>query len=382
MVVLTGIPNYPAGRFFDGYGFFSPSCETHNGIKIVRAPLIPRGSGRFMRLALNYLSFAVAASLVGPIRCRQQFDLILAYEPSPITVALPALLIKKLRRIPLFLWVQDLWPESLSATGAVKSPWILRQMEHMVRSIYRRCDLILVQSEAFIPSVLSLGGRADAIAYFPNTAESFYRHIILEPDAPERAELPSGFRVMFAGNLGAAQDLSTLIAAAEHLKDHSDVQWIIIGDGRMRDWLHTQVRDKGLEHCVHLLGTRAATAMPRYFALADVLLVTLKKQPIFALTVPSKLQSYLACGRPIIAALEGEGARLVREAGVGLTAPPEDAQALASAVIEMKDASPACREQMGARGREFFEKHFDRTRLIERLEGWMMDSAGRRKCAY
>src|SRR5690349_8507872 len=153
VTVLTGMPNYPSGRLFSGYAMFSPTKEIFEGIPILRVPLIPRGSKGRWRLALNYISFALCASLLAPLRCKGPFDIIFVFEPSPVTVGIPALVLKKLMQAPIVFWVQDLWPESLSATGAVKSQRVLQWVANLVGYIYRRCDCILVQSEGFIPYV-------------------------------------------------------------------------------------------------------------------------------------------------------------------------------------------------------------------------------------
>ena len=371
--VLTGKPNYPGGKFFPGYGFFGRARDDYEGIPVVRVPLIARGNGGGLRLALNYLSFALFASVLAPLRCGGRHDAILAYEPSPVTVALPALLLKKLKRAPLHLWVQDLWPESLSATGAVRTRWILRMVETMVRFIYRHCDRILVQSRAFNAPILALGADPGRILYFPNSAEPFYRPLGPSPYTLDAAQLPQGFRVMFAGNIGAAQDFETIIAAATLLKDKADIHWVVLGDGRMYDWVRNEVKVRGLQATFHLLGRHPVEAMPRFFALADAMLVTLKKEPIFALTIPAKVQSYLACAKPIIAALDGEGARVVVEAGGGVAVPAESPGALASAVLEFYQMTQEQRQAMGMRGRAYFERHFEREMLLTRLEGWMKE---------
>jgi len=373
VAVLTGMPNCPSGRFFRGYGFLTPSAESFQGIRIYRVPLLPRGTGQTWRLALNYLSFALFASLLGPLRCREAFDIIFVYEPSPVTVGVPALVLKALRGAPIMFWVQDLWPETLSATGAVRRRWILNAVERFVRFLYANCDRILVQSQAFLPSIQKLGGRADRILYLPNSAEAFYRPMALEVDAPERQGVPDGFRVMFAGTIGAAQDFETILAAMERLRSAPDIRLLIVGDGRMRGWVEGEVRRRGLSATVHLLGSRPAEAMPRLFALADALLVTLKKDPIFALTIPSKVQSYLACARPIIAGLDGEGARIVEEAGAGLTCGAEDPDALAAAILTMYQTPEARRSAMGANGRVYYDAHFERSLVLDRLIGWMHD---------
>ncbi len=371
VAVLTGIPNYPAGKVFSGYNFWRPRREKYHGIDVMRVPLIARGTGRGWRLALNYSSFVVFACLLGPVLCRGKFDRILVYEPSPITVGLPALLLKKIKRAPLFFWVQDLWPESLSATGAVRSAWLLKLVEYLVRFIYRGCDRILIQSRAFFGPITKLGVAPDRILYFPNSAEEFYCPVEIEPEAREREQLPDGFRVMFAGNIGKAQDFETILEAAERLREYRDIHWIILGDGRMFEWVQEQVDQRSLTDTVHLLGRHPVEKMPQYFALADVMLVTLRQDPIFALTIPAKVQSYLACAKPLIAALDGEGAKVVQEAQAGFTPPAEDAQALADAVLTMYRMPEAERRQMGVRGRKYFEVHFERNMLLDRLDGWL-----------
>jgi glycosyltransferase involved in cell wall biosynthesis len=371
VAILTGVPNYPVGNFFHGYSYFKKRRENFNGLTIIRAPLIPRGRGSGLRLALNFLSFAFFASLFGPIYCRGKFDLIFVYEPSPITVGLPAIVLKKIKSAPVMFWMQDLWPESLSATDAVRSKIILKSVELLVRFIYKGFDRILAQSRAFVSPIVRLGGNPDRILYYPNSAEGLYQPLVIKKSAPECAVMPDGFRVTFAGNIGAAQDFATILDAAEQLKNQKDIHWIIIGDGRMFSWVNKQVLSRGLEETVHLLGRYPAETMPRFFALSDALLVTLKKEPIFALTIPSKVQSYLACAKPVIAALDGEGARIIAEAGAGVACPAENPNALAESVLKMYRVKGSEREEMGKRGREYFEKNFERGLLLDRLDGWM-----------
>lgn len=232
ITVLTGKPNYPAGIFFPGYGFLRKAKEDYKGAKVIRVPLIRRGNGSGFRLALNYVSFVVFASVLAPFRCRGKFDVILVYEPSPITVGIPALLLKRLKGAPMMFWVQDLWPESLSATGAVRSNWILRIVEKLVRFIYRGCDRILVQSRAFVSPIERLGIEGQRIVYFPNSAEELYRPITLESSAPERQDMPAGFCVMFAGNIGKAQDFETILGAAQRTQSHPDIHWVVLGEMR------------------------------------------------------------------------------------------------------------------------------------------------------
>ena len=378
--VLTGMPNYPAGRFFPGYSIFSPSEERFEGIRIMRVPLLPRGSSRNWRLAANYVSFVVSAGLLGPLRCRGRYDAIFVYEPSPVTVALPAILLKALKGTPLLFWVQDLWPESLSTTGAVKSPRVLRWVRRLVDFVYRRCDLVLVSSRGFTGHVLASGIGRDRVEYFPNWAENLYRPVAQPPSSVEN-EMPPGFRIVFAGNIGAAQSFETILAAAERTRSQRDLHWVILGEGNMRRWVNDEIHRCGLTEQVHLLGQRPVDTMPSYFAAADALLVTLRGDPVFSLTVPTKIQSYLACGRPIIAAIDGEGASIVAESGAGLTCPAEDAEGLTAAALALYRMPAEQRRTMGRMGRAYFEANFEREMLLERLEGWMHNLCESKPCA-
>ena len=369
VTVYAGMPNYPAGRFYDGYGLSGPYRQTYKGAQVRRAPLAPRGDGGAFRLALNYFSHAFLATLLAPFLARGRFDAILVYEPSPMTIGIPGRALRALKRAPLAFWVQDLWPESLSATGAVQSRLVLRLADALIKWIYRGCDRVLVQSEAFIPSVEAHGVERSRIRYLPNSAEALYRR--LEPAAEDATELPAGFRVMYAGNIGAAQDFPTILAAAELLKHESRVQWVVFGEGRMRAWVEDEVRRRGLGETFHLLGSRPPQRMPRYFAHAGALLATLRREPIFAYTIPSKIQAYIACGRPVIAALEGEGARIIRAAGAGWVVPPEDPEALAGAVLAASRAAKPELDAMGSRGEAWFSSHFEREKLLSRLEDFL-----------
>lgn len=373
VTVITNVPNYPEGYFFNGYGIFKKNVEIYNGVRIIRVPLIPRGKRGALRLALSYLSSAVSAGVISLFLLKQQFDMVFVFQPSPVTTGLPAMLVKKLCRIPIFLWVQDVWPETLSATGVVKSKPVLKIVEYLVKIIYRSCDRLLIQSEAFAPYLKALGVPANRIYYFPNSAETFYAPVEIERNAPERTRLPDGFRIMFAGNIGTAQDFPTILNAAVRLKKYKDIHWIILGDGSMRAWVENEVKTRGLAATFHLLGRHPVTTMPRFFSLADVLLVTLKKERIFSLTIPSKVQSYLACAKPILSAVDGEGARIIEESGGGLVVPAGDARLLAETVLTMYRMPKTELSKMGERGQSYFNLHFNRDVLLDKLNIWVAE---------
>ncbi len=371
VTVLTGQPNYPSGRTFPGYRWHSVRQESWGGVRIIRCPLVPRGNGGGIRLAINYLSFALSASLVGTFALKDKFDAIFVYEPSPITVALPALLLGKLRQSPVLLWVLDLWPESVAATGAVRSRLVLQLIGKLVSFIYARCDRILVQSRGFIEHVLNRGARPESVRYFPSWAEAVFTK---PPDMKAPFQLPLGFTVVFAGNIGAAQGFAAVLDAAEQTRDRKDIHWVLVGDGRLAEWVRVEIQRRQLQDTVHMPGSFPLESMPALFAQADALLVTLKQEPIFASTIPAKIQSYLACGRPIIGMLDGEGAAVLIASGAALVGPAEDAASLARNVLALNNMSPACRNAMGALGHRYYLDHFERNRLVTELERWFEEA--------
>jgi colanic acid biosynthesis glycosyl transferase WcaI len=375
VTVLTGKPNYPGGSFFPGYGFLKRSREKYAGATIIRVPLIPRGKGGTIRLALNYLSFACLAAMLAPFRCRDSYDVIFVFEPSPVTVGLPAIVMKWIKRAPILFWVQDLWPESLAAAGGLRSPWFLNVVKRLVVFIYRNCDLVLIQSRGFNNPVREMGVLQEQIRYFPNWAEDAFDVPVLSSQQGAQG-LPAGFRIIFAGNFGAAQSLETIVKAAMLVRNES-IHWVFLGSGRRGAWLENEIAGYGLSDTMHVLGRKPVEDMPRYFASADVLLVTLRKDPIFSLTIPSKVQTYLAAGRPILGALDGEGARIIEEAHAGIAVPAENAEALARAILRLYRMDRAEREAMGKSGMEYSRMHFNRNKLLKELDEWMLDAAGR-----
>lgn len=374
VTVLTGWPNYPDGKVFDAYRQNPEHYASFDGARVMRVPMLPRGRGG-MRLILNYLTFALSASVLGLWKLRgQKFDVILVYEPSPITVGLPGAVMRAVKRAPMALWVLDLWPETLKAVGVVKSEWLLRLVGRLVSFIYQRCDLILAQSRSFIPQIRQYAGQARRIEYFPSWAESVFDGSVVEA-APEVPSRPGGFTVMFAGNIGDAQDFPAILAAAQLLKDLAHIRWLIVGDGRMGEWVNEEVIARGLENCVQLLGRFPVERMPSFFRHADALLVSLKDEPIFAMTIPGKLQSYLAAGVPVIAMLNGEGAELLSEAGAGLACAAGDSTGLAQVVLRMAGMKEVERLAMGQRGKALYAREFERQILLGRIEGWLLDLA-------
>ena len=367
VTVLTGQPNYPTGKFFPEFLAAPDQFNNYAGADVVRARHTARGIGG-ARLMINYLTFAASATLTGLWRLRgRQFDAIFCYEPSPITVGLPAAVMRFVKKAPLAFWVLDLWPETLHAIGVVKSPTILRAVGRLVSFIYKRCDLILAQSRSFIPQIRKYAGPASKVEYFPSWAESVFDMANVTP-APELLAAPEKFTVMFAGNIGDAQDFPAILAAAEHLKHDQRIRWVIVGNGRLSEWLAAEVIARGLSDCFLLLGRYPVDRMASFFKRADALLVSLKDQPIFSMTIPGKLQSYLAAGIPLLAMLNGEGADVVERAGAGLACNAGDHRGLADIVMRLAEMSASERREMGRNGLAASAEQFDRDTLITQLE--------------
>lgn len=362
--VLTGKPNYPKGAKFEQYKFWGYRQEIHEGLKINRVPMLARGNGAVW-LALNYLSFVISGLVFGPWMLRKKkIDVIFIYAPSPILQAIPAIFLGWLKRCGVILWVQDLWPESLEATGYISNPRVLAVVAQVVRFIYRHSDLLLVQSEAFEAHVAALA-PGKRIVYYPNSVDSSFvapPEIIL-PDIPA---LNEGFCIIFAGNIGTGQAVEVIVQAAALLAEYTDIRFVVLGHGSRWDWMQKEVQGHGLRN-VYLPGRYPVETMPGLMQKASALLVTLADQPIFAATVPSKVQAYMAAGKPILACLNGEGARLVTNARAGLVSAAENAQALANSILCLYKMTDAERAQMGENGRRYFKEHFDQDILTDQL---------------
>lgn len=369
--VLTGKPNYPDGIIASGYRIWGCQQEEWNGAILHRVPLVPRGKKSHIGLILNYLSFVMFGSLLGAWLLRKkQYDMIFVYGLSPILSAIPALFIGSLKNIKVITWIQDLWPESLSATGYIKNKFILMLVEKVVRFIYGKSDLLLIQSHAFDAPVRELASNTP-IEYYPNSVDDFFSLSVPDnKDVPSIVGLSDGFSIMFAGNIGAAQGVNVIVEAASILQNHSDIHFIVLGDGSCREEIMSLVEDKGLKN-IQFPGRFPVEMMPGFMKKASVLLVTLTDKPIFKVTVPNKIQAYMAVGKPIIACLNGEGARLIEEAKAGVSSPAEDAQALAETVMSLYKMPVKELNEMGNNGRLYYEKNFNHKNLVEQLINFM-----------
>lgn len=363
VTVLTGLPNYPGGKVFDGYGIFRKRKETINGVKVLRTLVVPRGKGGGVRLALNYMSWAFIASVWAFFMSLfNRYDAVIVHETSPITQGFPALVVKWMRRVPMYFWVLDLWPESLQAAGNINNRHVLGFFAWVAKLMYRNSEKILISSRGFRESILDKGDFEDKLVYFPNWAEDVFA---ASPDVPVPA-LPDGFKVMFAGNVGEAQDFDNVLRAAMLLKG-TGVRLIVLGDGRKKAWADSFVAENGLEDVVFMMGRHPLETMPAFFCQADVLFLSLKNDYIFSLTAPAKLQAYMASGKPVLAMVDGEARNLIEDAECGLSCAAGDYEAFAQCVLNLKSMSDDERDEMGRKGLEYFDRNFRKDKCIDKL---------------
>ncbi len=376
VTVLTGLPNYPEGKVFTDYRSKPKEYTVFKNATVVRVPVRPSGNHN-ISLAFNYLTFFTSASIIGPFKLRKRkFDAIFVYAVSPITAAIPAIVIGKMKKVPVFLWILDLWPETLRAVGVVKRQKLLNVVGKLVSWIYNRVDYLLMQSEKFEDSVnlyCTKSINPSRIRYFPSWAEDIFSY-----SPKEKSELAARdddfFTIVFAGNIGESQNFPAILEAVEQLSEYLRVRWIIVGDGRASTWLSDEVKKKKLDNVI-LLGRHPLEKMPALFAVADALLVSLKTNEVFTKTIPGKVQAYFASGRPIIAAIDGEAARIITESGAGMACASGDSVALAKLVKIMAEMPKEQLVAMGELGRQFYLENFAKDKLFDQLESYFLQSS-------
>ena len=365
ITVLTGKPNYSKTHFFEGYGWKSDDFEIINEIPVYRANHFSRRNGGALRLFLNYFSFAFLASLKLR-KIKDSFDTIFVYEPSPITVGIPAVFAKKKFNAPIYFWVQDLWPESLVAAGGVKNKFILGFFNSLTKWIYNHSKKVLIQSNGFREYILNQGIPNDKIVFYPNPTENFYKPLQGVKEYQEFFQ-KQYFNIIFAGNIGEAQSFMTIIEAIHNIKELPG-KVIVLGDGRYKETALSLIKEKGLESHFNFLGSFPPTEMPKFFSHADALLVSLKKDKIFSLTIPAKIQSYLACGKPIIASIDGEGAKIVNDAKCGVVSTAEDFLALSEQIRGLIALDKSKLIEFGNNAIIYYKNEFNKEYLLNKLE--------------
>lgn len=366
MLSITGFPNYPSGKIYPGYRQRLWQWEEMDGVRVLRLPLYPYHGRSGALRAMNFLSFAMSALLLSPLLCGSA-DILYVYHP-PLTVGMPAWGISLLRGVPFVYDIKDMWPETLQATGMMRSKIVYSILDLFAKFIYTRAAAIVVPSPGFRRNLMAKGVAANKIYIIPNWAdEKIYQPVPPDSALAKEYGLAGRFNVIYAGNLGLAQALDTVVEAAQQLSDLPEIQFVFIGDGVDE----TRLRQRVIAHKVknvRFLGRQPAERIPYFLALADVLLVHLKRDPLFEITIPSKTLAYMACGRPILMAVAGDAAEVIRNAGAGLVCAPQDPKALANTVRTFYMMPAVERERMGQAGREAFLKHYTRHALMDQYE--------------
>ena len=365
--VLTAVPDYPHGQFHEGYNIYKNNREVINNVKIFRAPLIPRGNGSGIRLAINYLSLIIGSILTAINLLKFNYDIVFVYQPSPITIGIPAILIKKFKRIPMVFWVLDLWPESIYAASSAKSRIFEYFLLPIVKLVYYYSDELLVSSAGYIDSIVGKGVPRSKISFFPQWSED-----IKPPKVNNPINLPNipsdAFIIMFAGNIGEAQNFDTILSAAKILVNNRNIHWVILGDGRKSNWVKRKSIELGISGNFHLLGRFPVAAMPDYFSKAHIMLLPLKNEHIFSLTIPAKLQSYFANKKPVLALISGISAKIINDTNSGFVCSPDSPSDIVKAVKKAYDLPVAELTKMGENAYEYYQNNFNREILFNKID--------------
>lgn len=365
VTVITGKPNYPIGTFYKGYKFWGVKKELINGADVIRIPTFPRGKGSALKLLLNYFSFYLFSYPYSRFTTDKDFDIIFVQQLSPVFMVMPAIwALKRNKKAKLYLWVLDLWPESVTATIGITNNFIIGILNKLVKYIYSKSDYILISSKSFEKSIEQRSIKKDII-YFPNWAESIFEETALNKNF-ELPVLPKGFNIMFTGNIGEAQDFETILSAAIQTKTEN-INWILVGDGRKLDWVKSHIKSHNLQN-VFILGRYPLEAMPYFFRKANVMLLTLKNSLISDLTVPAKLQAYAASGKIILASINGEANAIINKHNIGLACESGDFKSLSENAIILKNIPEEQRIKMEKNSLNLYYSSYSKKVLLDNLE--------------
>lgn len=369
VTVVTGIPNYPQGKFFDGYGLCKKRKEEYEGVHVIRLPILARGKGS-VRLALNYFSFVVSGFFWKTFT-KVKADKVFIFEVSPMTQALVGVWYAKRRKIPCYIYVQDLWPENVEVVTGIDNKRIIGAIDKMVNYIYKNCKLILATSPSFVnrleerQAVYDNEGNSK-VKYWPQYAEDFYRPV----EKIDLADMPKNdkFKIAFTGNIGYAQGLDILPKTAVLLKKSNvECQFVIIGDGRYREAFEKEIFKNDVSEMFVLLGRKEPEEIPYYLAWCDAAFLSFSNNALFQMTIPAKLQSYMACGMPILAVAGGETKRIVEEADCGVVCPLGNKKELVSAVQRLVGDFVGV-QRMNKKSVDYSKKFFSKDKLLNEIE--------------
>jgi glycosyltransferase involved in cell wall biosynthesis len=357
VTVLTGLPNYPSGIVEKKYKGFKNRNEEINGVKVIRSWLLGRGKGS-KKLAANYLSFAVSSTFKA-LFIKRDFDLILVYQLSPVTMAIPGILLKKLTKKPLILYCHDLWPESIASAGISLESKIYSVLLILSKWVYNNANEIFTSSKLFEDYFKNTLNVQKKITHLPVYAETLFENIKQVRNENENINL------VFAGNIGEMQSVETIINAAKELKGDQNIYFHIVGDGSSKTKCEELVNQLELNN-VFFHGKHPVSEMPRFYGMADAFLVTLKANKVISYTLPNKVQSYMAAGKPIIGSIDGETQIVINESNCGYCSPAEDSIALANNIRKFAKEKEK-HFDYGQNARKYYDNNFSKKKYMVRL---------------
>lgn len=371
--VLCGIPNYPKGKFFKGYGYFKNKKQTHNGINIKRVIELPRGNNTNLRIFLNYVSFPFFSLFHVPKLLTKKYDKIFIYQLSPVMMSLAGIIVGKLTRTETTMYVLDLWPENLYSVLPIKNKLLDKIVTSVSHWHYKKVDKLIVLSEKMKTKLIEVTNISEEkIIVLPQACEKIYETNI--HDKALSNEFSTGFNVVYTGNISPAQSFETIIQAALILKNQGvkDINWIIVGDGMSKEWLVNQVKNNGLTDIFYFQGHKPITDIPKYTDIADVLVGCLVKSDLLEATIPAKVMSYLAAGKPLVLAMDGEVQNLVNDTiKCGYVGPTEDEEELAKNIVKIYKLSSKQKELLGKNAKKYHYKYFERNIILDKLYGFI-----------
>jgi colanic acid biosynthesis glycosyl transferase WcaI len=373
--VLCGIPNYPEGKFFDGYSYFKNRRQVHHKANVRRAFEIPRGNNTNIRIFFNYISFPFASLFHIPRLLTQRYDKIYIHQLSPVMMGVAGIIVGRLKKTETTMYVLDLWPENLYSVIPIKNNilrWVAEKHSHWY---YKKADKLVALSNAMQTKLLKATGKPkDKVIVLPQACEKVYEEIIHDKALTKRFR--NGFNILFAGNISPAQSFETILKAAQILKKSGlkDINWIIVGDGMSRGWLESEVKKAKLSGNFYFEGHKPISDIPKYTDIADVLVGCLVKSDLLEATVPGKVMSYIAAGKPMVLAMDGEVQELINKTiKCGFVGPTEDSEQLTTNIKKVYSMSALQRETMGKKGREYHMKYLERNIVLKKLYNFIFN---------
>ena len=374
--VLCGIPNYPGGKFFEGYSLFKNRKQQKGKINITRSLEVPRGNNSNFRIFINYISFPISSIFHIPKLLTKKYDKIFIYQLSPVMMTIAGILVGKLKKTETTMYVLDLWPENMFSVLNITNRILRKIATKISHWHYKKVDKIIVLSERMKQQIVKITKiDNNKIIVLPQTCEKIYETNIHDKIISDK--FSGGFNIVYTGNISPAQDFETIIKAAKKLRadNINDIKWIIVGDGMSKKWLENEVKDNHLTDCFYFEGQKPIEDMPKYTDVADILIGCLISSELLEATIPAKVMSYIASGKPLVLAMGGEVQTLINDTiKCGLAGPAGDADTLCDNILKLYHMKTAERSSMGSRGKEYHFNNFERSIILNKLYNFVFDS--------